>query len=66
MCATAAHLMEEVLPEVALRQWVLTFPFAWRKKLAMAAFGADANVRAECARVGMRVLLERGVAKRVR
>jgi hypothetical protein len=35
MCATAAHLIEEVLPEVALRQWVLTFPFAWRKRLAM-------------------------------
>ncbi len=35
MCATSAHLIEEVLPEVALRQWVLTFPFAWRKRLAM-------------------------------
>jgi len=35
MCATAAHLIEEVLPEVALRRWVLTFPFAWRKRLAM-------------------------------
>jgi hypothetical protein len=35
MCATAANLIEHVLPEVALRQWVLTFPFAWRKRLAM-------------------------------
>jgi hypothetical protein len=35
MCATAAHLIEEVLPDVALRQWVLTFPFAWRRRLAM-------------------------------
>ncbi|HMI83253.1 MAG TPA: transposase [Polyangiaceae bacterium] len=35
MCATAANLIEQVLPEVALRQWVLTFPFAWRKRLAM-------------------------------
>jgi hypothetical protein len=34
MCATAAHLIEEVLPELALRQWVLTFRFAWRKSLA--------------------------------
>jgi len=34
MCATAANLVERVLPEVALRQWVLTFPFAWRPKLA--------------------------------
>ncbi len=23
-----------MLPEVALRQWVLTFPFAWRRRLA--------------------------------
>jgi hypothetical protein len=35
MCATAANLIEHVMPEVALRQWVLTFPFAWRKRLAM-------------------------------
>ena len=35
MCATAANLVEHVLPEqVALRQWVLTFPFAWRRRLA--------------------------------
>ena len=34
MCATAAHLIEDVLPEVALRQWVLTFPYAWRGRLA--------------------------------
>jgi Putative transposase/Transposase zinc-binding domain len=34
MCATAANLIERVLPEVALRQWVLTFPFAWRRRLA--------------------------------
>ena len=34
MCATAAHLIDDVLPEVALRQWVLTFPFAWRARLA--------------------------------
>jgi hypothetical protein len=33
MCATAANLVEHVLPEVDLRQWVLTFPFAWRRRL---------------------------------
>ena len=34
MAATAAHLMEDVLPVgVPLRQWVLTVPFAWRKRL---------------------------------
>ncbi|WP_437968663.1 transposase [Sorangium sp. So ce260] len=41
MCATAANLIEDVLPEVALRQWVLTFPFPWRRRLAQdgALFG---------------------------
>ena len=34
MCATAANLIEHVLPEVGLRQWVLTFPFPWRRRLA--------------------------------
>ena len=34
MCATAANLIEHVLPEVALRQWGLTFPFAWRRRLS--------------------------------
>ena len=33
MCATAANLVEHVLPAAALRQWVLTVPFAWRKRL---------------------------------
>jgi hypothetical protein len=27
MCGTAANLMERVLPQTGLRQWVLTFPF---------------------------------------
>ena len=36
MCATAANLMERVLPpEGSLRQWVLTFPFSWRRRLAV-------------------------------
>ena len=34
MCATAANLTERVLPEVPVRQWVLTFPFSWRRRLA--------------------------------
>jgi hypothetical protein len=34
MCATAANLVERVLPPNALRQWVLTFPFPWRRRLA--------------------------------
>ena len=35
MCATAAQLMDDVMPRaVPLRQWVLTMPFAWRKRLA--------------------------------
>jgi hypothetical protein len=34
MCATAANLVERVLPPAPLRQWVLTFPFPWRKRLA--------------------------------
>jgi hypothetical protein len=42
MNATAAHLIERVLPpESGLRQWVLTFPFSWRRCLAQggALFG---------------------------
>jgi hypothetical protein len=31
MNATAANLMERVLPETG---WVLTFPFPWRRRLA--------------------------------
>jgi hypothetical protein len=31
--APQPHLAEDVLPPVALRQWVLTFPYAWRKRL---------------------------------
>jgi hypothetical protein len=35
MCASAANLIEHVLPAgVPLRQWVLTFPHAWRSRLA--------------------------------
>ena len=34
MSATAAHLTDRVLPEVPLRQWVLSVPFALRRVLA--------------------------------
>jgi len=34
MADTAAHLVDRVLPEVAIRQWVLSVPFALRYRLA--------------------------------
>jgi hypothetical protein len=34
MCATAANLIEDILPEVALRQRAPTPPFPWRRRLA--------------------------------
>jgi hypothetical protein len=35
MNATAANLIERVLPpQSGLRQWVLTFPFSWWRRLA--------------------------------
>src|SRR4029077_17556415 len=39
MSSTAAHLVDRVLPSVAVRQWVLSLPFELR---ALAAFRADA------------------------
>ena len=30
----AANLMEWVMPQTGLRQWVLTFPFSWRRCLS--------------------------------
>ena len=33
MSATAANLVDYVMPKVPLRQWVLTVPFAWRGRL---------------------------------
>ncbi|WP_437797050.1 hypothetical protein [Sorangium sp. So ce693] len=35
MCGTAAHLVDRVLPDVPVRQWVLTTPFAVRRLLAL-------------------------------
>lgn len=34
---TDSRLVECVLPEAPLRQWVLTLPFAWRKRLGYVA-----------------------------
>ena len=34
MADTAAHLLDRVLPEVPIRQWVLSLPFALRYRLA--------------------------------
>jgi hypothetical protein len=34
MCATAAHLVDRVIPDVPLRQWVLSVPFELRLLLA--------------------------------
>ncbi|XYI00720.1 hypothetical protein ACMHYB_13560 [Sorangium sp. So ce1128] len=35
MCGTAAHLVDHVLPDVPVRQWVRTMPFAVRRLLAL-------------------------------
>jgi hypothetical protein len=37
MAATAAHLRDRVFPDVQVRQWVLTLPFAARYRLAFDA-----------------------------
>jgi len=37
MCATAAHLVDRVIPDVPLRQWVLSVPFELRLTLARRA-----------------------------
>jgi hypothetical protein len=37
MADTAAWLVDRVLPEVSVRQWVLTLPFALRYRLAFDA-----------------------------
>ena len=49
MSATAANLIERVIPQVGLRQWVLTLPFPWRRRLAQdgALFGALTRIFVE-------------------
>ncbi len=34
MADTAAHLVDRVFPEVPIRQWVLSFPYALRYRMA--------------------------------
>ncbi|WP_438000647.1 transposase zinc-binding domain-containing protein [Sorangium sp. So ce185] len=49
MCSTMANLIDDVLPEVAHRPWVLTFPFPWRRRLAQdgALFGVLTRIFVE-------------------
>ena len=37
MCGTGAHLVDHVLPDTAMRQWVLTAPFEVRRVMALRA-----------------------------
>jgi putative transposase len=51
--ATAADLVEQVLPpESGLRQWVLTFPFSWRRRLAQ-----DAGLLGRLTRIVVKTVL---------
>ena len=52
MSATAAHLIGDVLPAVDLRQWVLTVPFAWRKRL-----GYDGRLMSALTRIFVKTVL---------
>lgn len=56
MNATSANLMERVLPETGLRQWVLTFPFPWRRRLAQdgALFGQLTRIFVETVAAALR------------
>jgi len=52
MSATAAHRMKDVLPPVDLRQWVLTVPLAWRKRL-----GYDGRLMSALTRIFVKTVL---------
>jgi len=52
MSSTALNLMECVLPPAPLRQWVLTFPFAWHARL-----GFDAPLLGALARLFVQTVL---------
>jgi len=45
MADTAAHLVDRVLPEAPVRQWVLSLPFALRYRLAYDAALTTAVLR---------------------
>ena len=51
MADTAAHLVDRVLPEVPVRQWVLSLPFALRYRLAY-----DARLTGEVLNLFLRTL----------
>jgi len=67
MADTAAHLVDRVLPEVPVRQWVLSLPFALRYRLAYDAGLASAVlgvfVRAVFASLRLRARAKWGVAQ---
>ena len=46
MADTAAHLVDHVLPEVPIRQWVLTLPYPLRYRCAYDARLTSAVLRA--------------------
>ena len=51
MADTAAHLVDRVLPEVSIRQWVLTLPYPLRYRCAY-----DARLASEALRAFLRAL----------
>ena len=51
MADTAAHLVDRVLPEVSIRQWVLTLPYPLRYRCAY-----DAKLTSEVLRAFLRAL----------
>ena len=51
MADTAAHLVDRVLPEVPIRQWVLSLPFALRYRLAY-----DADLLRDVLRIVVRAV----------
>ena len=58
MNATAANLIERVLPpDAGLRQWVLTFPFSWRPRLAQDGGSAEGWIQLLETREDVRGLL---------
>jgi hypothetical protein len=63
MADTAAHLVDRVLPEVPVRQWVLTIPFALRYRLA-----CDSGMARDVLRIFIRAVfsfLRRRAGKRM-
>jgi hypothetical protein len=67
MADTAAHLVDRVLPEVPVRQWVLSLPFALRYRLAYDAALTSAVlgvfVRTVFASLRRRARKKRGVTR---